>query len=206
MRAMRRGMAAAGVAVLALSGVAAACGDDDSATTTTIESTGGSGSSDSGSAATSPKAEEGDSTQSTADLSACEEIYSAGTATEGPDAIAGRSAPELQACRGNGELQIIDEVVGTGAEANPDSTVTVQYAGVLAADGEEFDSSWSRGEPATFPLSGVIEGWSKGLVGMKEGGRRTLIIPSDLAYGPQGRPGIPANSDLVFTVDLEQVG
>ena len=103
------------------------------------------------------------------------------------------------------ELQIIDDVVGTGKAATADSTVSVQYSGVLAADGSEFDSSWSRGQPVEFPLSGVIQGWSEGLIGMKEGGRRTLIIPAEMAHGSQGRPGIPADSALVFTVDLEQV-
>ncbi|MHB1139088.1 MAG: FKBP-type peptidyl-prolyl cis-trans isomerase [Microthrixaceae bacterium] len=93
-------------------------------------------------------------------------------------------------------------MVGTGAEVGPDATVTVQYSGVAASTGEEFDSSWSRGEAATFPLNGVIQGWSEGLVGMKEGGRRTLVIPPELGYGNGG----PAPGDsLVFTVDVESV-
>ena len=100
------------------------------------------------------------------------------------------------------ELQQTDDVVGTGAEATAGSTVTVHYVGVGQQTGKEFDASWG-GQPATFPLSGVIEGWSKGLVGMKVGGRRTLVIPGDLAYGPQGYPpDIQPNETLVFTVDL----
>ena len=188
----RRTVAAIGVGVLALSGVAAACGDDDAATTTTIES---SGSGSGGAASETPD---------TADLAACADLYAAGTTAEGPEAIEGRGAPTMQACRGDGTLQVIDEVVGTGPEAAAGATVDAHYTGVVAADGQEFDSSWSRGESVQFSLDQVIPGWSEGLVGMKAGGRRTLVIPAEMAYGsspPQGS-GIPANADLVFTVDL----
>ena len=70
-----------------------------------------------------------------------------------------------------------------------------------------FDESWSSGQPVTFPLDRVIPGWSQGLVGMKEGGRRTLVIPAELAYGANPPPGsdIPADAALVFTVDLVKV-
>lgn len=96
-----------------------------------------------------------------------------------------------------------DLVVGTGPEATASSTVTVNYVGVAAGTGTEFDSSWKTGQPATFPLSGVIKGWQEGIPGMKVGGRRELVIPPDLAYGAQGSPpGIGPNETLVFVVDL----
>lgn len=98
-----------------------------------------------------------------------------------------------------------DLVTGTGATAKAGSSVTVNYVGVLYSNGKEFDSSWKRGQPlAPFTLGqgSVIPGWDKGLVGMKVGGRRELIIPPNLAYGTKSQTGIPANSTLVFVVDL----
>ena len=98
-----------------------------------------------------------------------------------------------------------DLVVGTGAEAKAGDTVKVQYVGVDYETGKEFDSSWSRNQPFTFQLGGgqVIPGWDQGVVGMKVGGRRELIIPSNLAYGPQGSPPtIGPNATLVFVIDL----
>jgi FKBP-type peptidyl-prolyl cis-trans isomerase len=99
-------------------------------------------------------------------------------------------------------LQIVDEVTGTGAEVKAGDTVTVHYKGTLATTGVKFDSSYDRGEPITFSLSQVIEGWQKGIPGMKIGGKRRLVIPSSMAYGPSGTHGIPPNSDLVFEVEL----
>lgn len=102
------------------------------------------------------------------------------------------------------ELTCVDLVVGDGAEATgPTDTVTVHYVGVGQASGEEFDASWG-GEPASFPLDGVIAGWTQGIPGMKVGGRRLLTIPGDLAY-PDGRPGIAPGETLVFVVDLLEV-
>ncbi|HSC05182.1 MAG TPA: FKBP-type peptidyl-prolyl cis-trans isomerase [Solirubrobacteraceae bacterium] len=98
-----------------------------------------------------------------------------------------------------------DLVPGTGQTVKAGQTVTVNYVGVLYKNGKEFDSSWKTGQPATFPLTagGVIQGWVQGIPGMKVGGRRELIIPASLAYGKAGRPPtIPANSPLVFVVDL----
>jgi peptidylprolyl isomerase len=110
-----------------------------------------------------------------------------------------RGKPTLEATAPVTELVIVDDVVGTGEAVKPGDTVTVHYVGAAATTGEEFDSSWSRGEPISFGLDQVIAGWGTGLVGMKEGGRRTLIIPADQAYGNGG----PAPGDsLVFTVDL----
>jgi FKBP-type peptidyl-prolyl cis-trans isomerase len=101
-------------------------------------------------------------------------------------------------------LQIIDIKVGTGAEAQKGQTVSVDYTGWLA-DGTKFDSSLDRGQPITFVLGGgqLIPGFDEGVVGMKIGGERRLIIPPDLAYGAQGRPPvIPANATLTFDVQL----
>jgi peptidylprolyl isomerase len=98
-----------------------------------------------------------------------------------------------------------DLIKGTGAEAKAGQTVTVNYVGVLFHGGSKFDASWKRSEPFSFTLGRgqVIPGWDQGVVGMKVGGRRELIIPAALAYGPTGRPPtIPPNSPLVFVVDL----
>lgn len=105
------------------------------------------------------------------------------------------------------ELETVDLEVGAGAEAAAGSTITVHYTGWLASDGTIFDSSHLRGEPATFGLDSVIAGWTEGIPGMKEGGKRRLIIPSEKAYGASGTPdgSIPANADLVFEVELVSV-
>jgi peptidylprolyl isomerase len=102
-------------------------------------------------------------------------------------------------------LQTKDLIVGTGAEAKPGQSVTVNYVGVLYKGGKEFDASWRRKEPFTFALGkgAVIAGWDQGIAGMKVGGRRELIIPASLAYGSKGSgTTIPPNSALVFVVDL----
>jgi peptidylprolyl isomerase len=113
----------------------------------------------------------------------------------------------------------IDIIKGTGPAAKPTSTVTVQYVGVLQKNGKQFDASWNDGgQPVSFPLSGVIPGWTQGIPGMRVGGRRELIIPANLAYGKTARPSsgasngsggkdvaIPPNSALVFVIDLHGV-
>ena len=106
------------------------------------------------------------------------------------------------------ELIVTDLVEGDGDEAVSGSIVSMQYVGVLAADGSQFDASWDRGDPITFNLDTgqVIPGWDEGIIGMKVGGRRVLQIPDDKAYGASApSPAIPANSDLVFIVDLVEV-
>lgn len=118
--------------------------------------------------------------------------------------------PEVQVPSGPAPklLQIDDLVEGTGTAAKAGDTLTVDYVGVLYKNGKEFDSSWDRGEPFQFQLGtgGVIQGWDQGLVGMKAGGRRQLVIPANLAYGPEGAPpSIPPNAPLVFVVDLKAV-
>jgi FKBP-type peptidyl-prolyl cis-trans isomerase len=94
---------------------------------------------------------------------------------------------------------------GKGATPKATDTVTVHYKGTLI-DGAEFDSSYKRNEPASFPVNGVIKGWTEALQLMKEGSKWQLFIPANLAYGEQGRPGIPPNSVLIFEVELIKVG
>lgn len=103
-------------------------------------------------------------------------------------------------------LRFIDELPGAGAAPSPTQCVTVHYTGWLT-DGKKFDSSVDRGQPIAFPLSGVIVGWTEGVGGMKEGGKRRLIIPGALAYGAAGRPPvIGPNATLIFDVELIKVG
>jgi len=167
--------------VLALGLVTAACGDDTStsATTTTEASSGASGAS----TTTAPNTPEA-------------------------KAVAERGEPEVKAVDGPvTELRVTDDVVGTGQEVKAGDTVTAQYVGATASDGKVFQSSWQMDGAIQFPLDGVIQGWSEGLVGMKEGGRRTLVIPAAKAYGANPPPGsgIPANADLIFVVDLVSI-
>lgn len=103
------------------------------------------------------------------------------------------------------ELGVADITVGTGATAQAGDTLTVDYCGVGLGTKAVFDSSWSRGEPATFPLDGLIPGWQEGLPGMQVGGQRLLVIPSDLGYGDQGTQGIPPGETLVFVIQLESI-
>jgi peptidylprolyl isomerase len=109
------------------------------------------------------------------------------------------------------KLEYKDLVVGTGKSATPTSTVNVQYTGVLYKNGKKFDSSWDRGQPASFSLTQVVKGFTEGIGGsgdippMKVGGRRIMILPASLGYGSHATSGIPANSPLVFVVDLKSV-
>jgi FKBP-type peptidyl-prolyl cis-trans isomerase len=114
--------------------------------------------------------------------------------------------PRVDIPKGDPPAKLVKEdiVKGKGKAAKSGDQVEMQYVGVLYDGGTEFDASWGR-EPFEFELGGgqVIKGWDEGIVGMKEGGRRKLIIPSDLAYGPQGQPPtIPPDATLVFVVDL----
>lgn len=103
-------------------------------------------------------------------------------------------------------MQKTDVVVGMGASAESGKKLTVEYTGTLL-NGTKFDSSKDHGKPFTFTLGvgEVIEGWDEGVVGMKEGGKRTLIIPPDLAYGARAVGLIPANATLMFEIELLKV-
>lgn len=103
-------------------------------------------------------------------------------------------------------LQITDTTEGSGEAVLPGATITAHYTGALAADGTIFQSSHDSGHPITFGLNQVIVGWQQGVPGMKVGGIRRIVIPAAQAYGPQSpAPNIPANSDLVFDIELTEI-
>jgi peptidylprolyl isomerase len=103
------------------------------------------------------------------------------------------------------QLVVTDLEVGEGTEAPAGATVTVHYVGVEFDSGEEFDSSWGRGEPITFPLGNLIKGWQQGIPGMRVGGRRQLVCPPEVAYGPAGGGHRLSGKTLIFVIDLLDV-
>ena len=124
-----------------------------------------------------------------------------------PPALSNKPVVQVPSGPAPNHLVVQDLIKGTGQAASPGAMVTVNYVGVLYKTGKEFDSSWKRNQPFTTALStgSVIPGWVQGISGMKVGGRRELVIPPSLAYGKASQPGIPANSTLVFVVDLLSV-
>lgn len=100
------------------------------------------------------------------------------------------------------DLVIVDLIEGDGAEAKAGGMVEVHYVGVDFETGEQFDSSWDRGQTIEFPLAGLIAGWQEGIPGMKVGGRRQLTIPPEAAYGPAGGGHPLSGRTLVFVIDL----
>src|SRR5688572_19453856 len=114
--------------------------------------------------------------------------------------------PAVPAPKGDppSELVIRDIVKGKGPKAKPGDTLTMQYVGLSWSNGQQFDASWDAGQPFPFQLGAgmVIQGWDKGMVGMQKGGRRLLVIPPELGYGPQGSGPIGPNETLIFVVDL----
>lgn len=131
------------------------------------------------------------------------------TATAAPPASGPRSTkPHIAKPSGAAPktLVIKDLIPGTGLAARNGQSLSVEYVGVLYKNGKQFDASWDRAKmPFTFALGAgnVIPGWDRGLLGMRVGGRRQLVIPASLAYGPQGQPPtIPANAALIFDIDL----
>ena len=121
-----------------------------------------------------------------------------GTNTDG-------KAPSITVPKGGkAPAKLVSEYVleGDGAAVKASDTLLLQYKGVLWTTGKEFDSSYSHGQLAAFPLAQLIKGWQQGLVGKKAGSRVMLVTPPDLAYGSQAQSGIPANSTLVFTLDI----
>ncbi len=115
-----------------------------------------------------------------------------------------KTKPEIDFIEGDApaELVITDIEVGDGAEAKPGDRVEVHYLGVDFETGDEFDSSWGRGESIQFPLAGLIAGWQDGIPGMRVGGRRQLVIPPHLAYGPAGSGHRLGGRTLIFVIDL----
>ena len=134
-----------------------------------------------------------------------------GVTVKGAADLSGAPAVTANASTAPAKLEYKDLVVGKGNAASPASTVTVQYVGALYKDGTPFDSSWTRGQPAQFPLTGVVPGFTQGIGGttgippMKVGGRRLMILPAALGYGAQANGAIPPNSPLVFVVDLKSI-
>lgn len=121
------------------------------------------------------------------------------TTSAAPETTAQTAATEVK-------VEMVDSVVGKGTEAVSGKSVTVHYTGTLKG-GTKFDSSVDRKEPFTFALGAgqVIKGWEQGIVGMKVGGKRKLTIPAELAYGANAVGAIPANSTLIFDVELLEV-
>lgn len=115
-----------------------------------------------------------------------------------------RAKPDIEPPMGAAPDALTSEdlIVGDGEPALPGSTVEVHYVGVDFESGEEFDSSWSRGQSIEFPLQGLIKGWQEGIPGMKVGGRRTLVCPPAWAYGPEGAGHRLSGRTLIFVIDL----
>jgi FKBP-type peptidyl-prolyl cis-trans isomerase len=115
----------------------------------------------------------------------------------------GTKLPNFESRENVTELEVIDTEVGKGKEVQPGATIIAHYTGALCKNGIIFQSSHDMGSAITFGLDQVIAGWTQGVPGMKEGGTRRLIIPAAMAYGERSPvPNIPANSDLVFDIDL----
>ncbi|MBA3747447.1 MAG: FKBP-type peptidyl-prolyl cis-trans isomerase [Solirubrobacterales bacterium] len=119
------------------------------------------------------------------------------------------SKPEVPTPTGTPPTELVtdDVVVGEGEAAKPGSHVHVHYVGVSFSSGKQFDASWDRGSTFDFALGAgsVIQGWDFGVTGMREGGRRTLVIPPSMGYGSRGVGPIKPNETLVFVVDLVKV-
>ena len=129
------------------------------------------------------------------------------TATNPSVSGAAGAKPILGAPQGEAPKTLVtnDIIVGTGKEVVASSTLTVHYTLMAWSTGQVVESSWDGGSPAEFPLSGVIAGWQQGMPGMKEGGRRLLVIPADLGYGAAGGGPIGPNETLIFVVDVISV-
>jgi peptidylprolyl isomerase len=172
------------ILALALGAGVAACGDDDD------ESSGGSGAA---SAEETPQPATFDAAAYAAEISK--------NLKKKPNVPPVEGDPPT-------ELVVEDVVKGKGPAAKAGDMLTMQYVGVSWSTNEQFDASWDRGEPFPFQLGAgmVIPGWDQGMEGMRKGGRRLLVIPPDLGYGPQGSPpAIGPNETLIFVVDLEKI-
>ncbi|MBE7162494.1 MAG: FKBP-type peptidyl-prolyl cis-trans isomerase [Williamsia herbipolensis] len=199
---MRRDLKSATAAVslaVAVALVGVACGDSGSSSSSASSTT----TTDTGSAST------GTDTGAAAPTSAAP-VESGTPGSEGIPQITANATdtgkePTIAAGTGTppSDLRVADLVTGNGRTATAADTVSVRYVGALYSDGSVFDASWKQGStPVDFPLSGVVPGFADGIVGMKVGGRREIVIPPALGYGDQAQPGLPAGSTLVFVVDL----
>jgi peptidylprolyl isomerase len=182
MPAVSKGKLLIGLVCAVMALAAAGCGgDDDSSTETTADTT----------------TEE--TTESSAPANGGE---SGGASSNKKPKVTVPSGPPPK------QLETRDLIEGSGAEAKKGDEVSVDYVGVGYESGEEFDASWTFGEPFTFALGtgSVIKGWDQGVAGMKVGGRRELVIPPNLGYGPPGSPpAIGPNETLIFVVDLRSI-
>jgi peptidylprolyl isomerase len=185
---MRTRTAAAAVLAVAALGVGACGGDDDS----TVDNSVTPAATAPAPTATATTAETGATIQK---MAISEDL---------------KSKPEISKPAGDppAKLYSRDIVKGKGKKAGNGDGVSVQYVGVSYSTGEQFDASWDRGEPYQFQLGAqmVIAGWDQGVVGMREGGRRMLVIPPNLGYGATGQGSIAPNETLIFVIDLEKVG
>ena len=121
-------------------------------------------------------------------------------------AYEGTKLPDFEPRENVTELEIIDIQEGTGAEVQAGATITAHYTGALCKNGIIFQSSHDMGRSISFGLDQVIAGWTQGVPGIKVGGTRRLIIPAEMAYGERSpAPNIPANSDLVFDIELVDI-
>jgi peptidylprolyl isomerase len=170
--------------VLALGAGVAACGDDDDET------------------AAQP-------TPTATETPTPEPFDAKALADQVPDNV--NRKPKVPALEGEPPTELVTEdiVKGKGPAARPGDTLSMQYVGVSWSTNQEFDASWDRGEPFRFQLGAgmVIPGWDEGMVGIRRGGRRLLVIPPEMGYGVQGSPpAIAPNETLVFVVDAEKIG
>jgi FKBP-type peptidyl-prolyl cis-trans isomerase len=185
------------VLLSALALVAAGCGDDEE------EAASGGATSTTETAPTTPA-------ETAPAEAAPSESESGGAAAGGEVSTDLDTKPTIPKPTGEppSELEVNDIVEGSGPAAKEGDTLQVRYVGALFDTGEEFDASWNGGTqtfPVTLGEGGVIPGWEQGLEGMKAGGRRELVIPPDLGYGPEGNGPIPPNATLVFVVDLVEI-
>lgn len=147
---------------------------------------------------------------SLASLAACgggdKKVEGTTVTTSGMPTVTGNAgeAPTIGKPSGTPPTTLVkqDIIVGTGAEAKADSTLTVHYTLMSWSTGAIAESSWTSGSPATFALQNLIPGWVQGIPGMKVGGRRLLVIPPDLGYGAMGSGPIAANETLIFVIDV----
>lgn len=188
---------AAGLAALTLAAAAAGCGSSDSSKT---------GTKSSAQTSTDATTSSNSTSTSTQDLPATPK----GKAVPVSNATDLAHKPKIAKPSGDPPVTLVskDFVVGKGPAAKAGDTVSVQYVGKSFSDGKQFDASWDRGaQPFDFPLGAgqVIKGWDQGVIGMKAGGRRELVIPPDLGYGPQGTNGIAGGETLVFVIDVKKI-